>query len=316
MTVMLGIPAVASAMEVDIPYQQTFKNDSSESSVADTFDYELTAADAASPVPEGSTDSAYDFSLKGNVSGSLNLNITFPKPGYYYYTVRSKVDNPKKGYTYNSKTYTVMVMVVNGSDGLESSAITIKDSDNTKYDKLVFKTKYYKKRPGGNGNGGGSNDNVSDGVTPPEILLDDVGDTETESDSPAAFVNPDNPEPVNGEDYWALINLICMLLTWLTAILGGILYIKRRRQASGVDEDNGATEEYEDPQKLRRKGYLRGGAAVVAIISLILFILTEDMTLPMRLVDEWTIWMIILLAVALLLALISRKVTEEPDNTG
>ena len=307
MTVMLGIPAVASAMEVDIPYQQTFKNNSAESSVADTFDYQLTVADAASPMPEGSSNGAYEFSLEGNVSGLLNLNIDYPKPGYYHYTVRSKVDKPKKGYTYSSKTYTVTVMVINGTNGLETGAIIIQDSKSTKYDKLIFKTRYHKKRPGG---GDGTNGNSGDGVTPPEVPLDDIGDTESGNDNPAAFVNPDNPEPVNGEDYWALINLICMLLTWLTAILGGILYIRRRRQADGDQEP----EEMENPQKLRRKGWLRGGAAVVAILSLILFILTEDMTLPMRLVDEWTIWMIVLLAIAVLLALISRKVTEDNET--
>ena len=109
-----------------------------------------------------------------------------------------------------------------------------------------------------------------------------------------------------------------MLLTWLTAIAAGILYIRRRRQAPDDDEAIADAEEFEDPQKLKRKGWLRIAIIAVAVISLIVFILTEDMTLPMELVDEYTIWMIIFLAAALLLALISRKVTEEqePDPEG
>ena len=312
MTVFLAVPAAASAMTVDLPYQQTFKNDSDQASVADTFYYQITAADESSPMPEGSSDGAYIFSLKGNAKGSLNLDIPFRKPGTYSYTIRSKVDKPKKGYTYSSAVYTVMIVVVNGTEGLETGAIIIQDSKSTKYDKLVFKTKYYKKRSGGGGSSGGTNGGQGEGVTPPEVPIDDAGDAEEVYDEPGEIAGLVNP--VEGEDYWALVNLICMLLTWLTAILGGILYIKRRRQAS--DDIEAGAEEFEDPQKLRRKGFLRGGAAVVAIISLILFILTEDMTLPMELVDEWTIWMVILLAAALLLALTSRKVTEEPDETG
>ncbi|MGX8773526.1 MAG: Spy0128 family protein [Bacillota bacterium] len=318
MTVFLTVPAAALAMPVSLPYQQTFTNNSSEASVADTFDYQITAADASSPMPEGSSNGAYVFSLKGNTSGSLNLDIPFKKPGYYHYTVKSKVDKPKKGYTYSSKTYTVMIMVVNGSDGLETGAITIKDAKSTKYDRLVFKTKYHKKRPGGGGNdggGSGSDGSNDEGITPPEVPLEDAGNTEDVTDGNQDSIIG-NVNPTEGEDYWALINLICMLLTWLTAILGAVLYVIRRRQApDDIEEAIAESEEFEDPQKLRRKGYLRGGAVVVAIISLILFLLTEDMTLPMRMVDEWTIWMVILLAAALVLALTSRKVTIEPDNT-
>ena len=81
--------------------------------------------------------------------------------------------------------------------------------------------------------------------------------------------------------------------------------------AAGTPAD---LEETEEPDKLKRKGIGRVLIIVVAIISLILFILTEDMRLPMEFIDEWTIWMIILLVIALVLALITRKVTEEPDD--
>ena len=317
MTAIMAVPAAALAMEVDIPYQQTFTNDSAEASVANTFDYELTPADASSPMPAGSTGGAYGFSLSGNTSGSLNLDITYPKAGYYYYTVKSKVDSPQQGYTYNAKTYTVMVMIVNGSEGLEIGAITIQDADKNKYDRLVFDTRYYKARPGGGGGGndggagGGGAGGGAAGVAPP------AGAPGGGTGNPPTTINDPKPPLAgtkHGEDYWALVNLICMLLTWLTAIVAGILYIKRRREAPDEEEADLETEEYEDPQKLKRKGLLRILIVLVAIISLIVFILTEDMTLPMELVDEYTIWMIIFLAAALLLALISRKVTEETEE--
>ena len=52
----------------------------------------------------------------------------------------------------------------------------------------------------------------------------------------------------------------------------------------------------------------------VAAISVIAFILTEDMALPMHLIDKWTIVMIILLAVETVLAIASRKTKKEEDE--
>lgn len=309
----LAVPAAASALEVGIPYQQTFTNDSAQASVADNFDYELTPADASSPMPEGSIGGAYDFSLKGTTSGTLDLNIPFPKAGYYYYTVRSKVGTPAQGYTYDSKTYTVMIMVINGPNGPTIGAITIQDANQSKYDSLRFDTRYYRARPGGGGNNGGGNAAAAGGAAAAPANNPGAG-----TDGPGTSIDDPNPPLAGvdkGDDYWALINLICMLLTWLTAIVAGIFYIRRRRQAADDEEPDIEEEDYEDPQKLRRKGVMRIITFLVAIISLIVFILTEDMTLPMRLVDEYTIWMIIILAAALLLALISRKVTEEYETT-
>ena len=108
----LAIPAAAMAMEVDIPYEQDFTNDSAKPSVADSFNYRLTADDSA-PMPEGSSGGSYDFSLAGDTKGVLKLDISFAKPGYYYYTVKSHEKSSKKGYTYESKVYKVMVMIVN-----------------------------------------------------------------------------------------------------------------------------------------------------------------------------------------------------------
>lgn len=333
----LAVPAAAMAMEVDIPYEQDFTNDSAKPSVADSFDYRITADDGA-PMPEGSSDGVYDFSLAGDTKGVLKLDISYAKPGYYYYKVRSSVKSPKKGYTYESKVYNVMVMVVNGSSGLVQGALTIQDANLDKYDKLLFKPKYYQKRPnpdpdpgggggsGGSGSSGGGNSGGYAGagaiVEPPAdgIPVPEPTTTIDGSELPAA-------DTERGEDYWALINLICMILTWITAILGLIFYVRRRDQASKLADQNAEAlkaaaasgtpadlEETEDADKLKRKGIIRALVIVVAIISLILFILTEDMTLPMELVDEWTIWMIILLVIALVLALVSRKVTAEPDE--
>ena len=358
----LAIPAAAMAMEmeVDIPYEQDFTNDSARASVADTFNYRLTA-DSSAPMPSGTTGGAYDFSLTGDTKGVLKLDISYAKPGYYDYTIRSNESSPQTGYTYESKVYKVMVMIVNGSDGLVPGAITIKDaSSGNKYDNLLFEPSFYEQRPSPdpgpgpnpgpdpgpdpgpnpdpnpdpnpnpNPNGGGGGGNAGNaGVAGAGAVAGAPADGNPAPGPPTNIEDTDPPLAGidKGDDYWALINLIAMILTCITAILGLIFYIRRRNQASKLEDRNeealqeaaasgtqAELEDVEDPDKLKRKGIVRIVNIVVAIISLILFILTEDMTLPMQLVDEWTIWMIILLVIALILALVSRKVTKEPEE--
>lgn len=141
----LAVPAAAMAMEVDIPYEQDFTNDSARSSVADTFHYRLTA-DSSAPMPSGTAGGAYDFSLAGDTKGVLKLDISYAKPGYYDYTIRSNERSPRAGYTYESKVYKVMVMIVNGPNGLVQGALTIKDaSSGNKYDNLQFEPSFYEK---------------------------------------------------------------------------------------------------------------------------------------------------------------------------
>ena len=56
------------------------------------------------------------------------------------------------------------------------------------------------------------------------------------------------------------------------------------------------------------------------MIGVVLFFLTEDMTAKMRLVDNWTILMIVLLAINVVLAICSgiggRKKDDEDDQAG
>ena len=343
-----ALPASVSAMDVSVPYKQTFTNDSSKTGVADTFEYRLTAADAKSPLPAGSSDGSYDFSLTGNTSGDLALDFAFEKPGYYNYKVKSHVTSKKKGYTYDSQTYSVMIMVVNGADGLENAAVIIQDPELAKYDSLAFTTRYYIKDDddddgddddgndsddddnGGGDNGGGDNGGDNNGgggngtnVTGPT----DGGNDDGTTTDPTTTVDDTNPpKAAYDENRWALLNLIMMILTIITAVLGLVFYIRRRIKAHGQDspeddsetgdegDGNGDTEDMETPQQLRRKGLLRALMCVVAVVSLIVFILTEDMTLPMKWVDQWTIWMIIFFLIGAILAIISRKVTKQEEE--
>ena len=99
---------------------------------------------------------------------------------------------------------------------------------------------------------------------------------------------------------WALVNLICTVLTVLlsAALLAGLAG-KRSK---------------EEENKQNRKMFWRVMSLVPAALAVILFLLTENLRDPMVLVDRWTLLMIILALVETLVAVFSRKTKENADT--
>lgn len=325
---------LAAGMEVNLPYQQTWTNKSGRKA-ANTFSYRMTAADANSPMPAESSSGIYDFSLTGTTSGNQTLHFAFSKPGYYHYTVTPTTGGLSKYYTYKPPVYDVMIMVVNGASGLQIGAMTIEDSaraksgDKAKFAALVYnasykyKTKKPPSRPQTPTHAGGTAPEPESGEYP------DGYDPGTPEVTPG--VTPGDPEPakpgidIEGEDYWALLNLILMILTVIIAIFDVILYFHDPDDDEEEDEEGktnagrsgaGAEEQAEDDESddVKKHGLIRILALIVAIISVIVFFLTEDMRLPMEWVDEYTIWMIILFVIEVILAFLSRKTEEDEDD--
>lgn len=86
--------------------------------------------------------------------------------------------------------------------------------------------------------------------------------------------------------YWALINLICSIIVTIEAIILFIFFFIKRK----VKKDK------ENTSIILTKSFVKRLVSIfIAVISFILFFLTEDMTLPMRYVDKYTILMILLI---------------------
>ena len=85
-----------------------------------------------------------------------------------------------------------------------------------------------------------------------------------------------------------------------------ISYFRKRKDKN---EDN---PDYDD-EKAKRRLPLRLLTILTTVAAIILFILTEDMTLPMVWADQWTIWHFVIAAVTVILALFSRKKYEEKE---
>jgi len=172
---------------------------------------------------------------------------------------------------------------------------------------------------GGGGNPGGGPDGGGPGITP---AAPDEGGTVV-PDEPVPEVEPevepeidiDDPDTPLAEGAWALINLICAILT----ALGAIVALFRRKEEDDEDEDEQnkpKTDEEEDENDNRGRKMLAAkiAGAIAGVAGPVAFILTEDMTLPMEMVDKWTLLMVVILAAQIIAAIFNKKASELDDE--
>ena len=125
----------------------------------------------------------------------------------------------------------------------------------------------------------------------------------------------ENPTPKGGgsQNEWALINLICAGGTVLLGLF--LLLSKLKKEEEEEDEKTSAMRNDEEQSKgYKRRKWLRVASTITAVVSVIAFFLTEDITLPMVLVDKWTLLMAAFLIVQVIFVLFGRKWKELHDN--
>ena len=125
----------------------------------------------------------------------------------------------------------------------------------------------------------------------------------------------DGKTPLAKIDVWALINLIAAIITVLLGLI--LLLSKRHKNDDEEDEEErqARIERGEEKEQEQKRGWIcKVLGVLVAIGSVVLFILTEDMSLPMAMTDEWTIWMVIIAVVELVLLLVGRHWKDVDDD--
>ena len=164
-------------------------------------------------------------------------------------------------------------------------------------------------------------------VTPPEnespVVVPPVTDV-TENDPPSQIEtivngepNPlrgtvsritDSPISLAGSASWALVNLILAALGMLTAVVMLLAYVIRTQK----EEDEEYTDDESQTLRHKRFGW-RVLTLIAGMAAVVLFILTENVTLPMVLVDYWTIFhaIIVVLQSAFIVLAVQRKNEEE-----
>ena len=120
---------------------------------------------------------------------------------------------------------------------------------------------------------------------------------------------------------WALYNLIAAIISVITA-LAMVLSFFRKREENEEEENadfNEAQiemieneEEEEKENDKRKKSKFLG--LIPALLSVIIFIFTEDMRNPMVLKDRYTLLMVIIALATILLAFLSRNKKEEKEE--
>ena len=120
--------------------------------------------------------------------------------------------------------------------------------------------------------------------------------------------------------YWALINLICAILT---VLFGLLLLISKRHKDEDDDEEDDETKQQtnnddeEKEQEKKRGLFTRVLAVLIAIVSVVFFLVTEDLSLPWTWTDQWTIWMVVIGLVQIVVFFVGRKwknVDNEDDD--
>lgn len=145
-------------------------------------------------------------------------------------------------------------------------------------------------------------DNPVYGMGDPEDNIQ-IADTQT----PTTIIN--NPTPkTEPEGSWALINLIATILACICAL--ALLFVRK-----DTEDDEPTDEEKKDMRKILAT---KIASILVGIISVIVFMLTEDMSLPMVLTDKWTFLMILLLIIEIVNIFIIRRQSkgEEDDDSN
>jgi pilin isopeptide linkage protein/uncharacterized repeat protein (TIGR02543 family) len=116
--------------------------------------------------------------------------------------------------------------------------------------------------------------------------------------------SPSDNNPVSGTAAWSLFDLICAVIGVAAAIAALIVLILRRKD----DEDDRDYYESEDETYYKRKTRrypLFVLSIIFAIALVLLFILTQDISLPMAFFDNWSI----VFAVGAICGIISARLT-------
>ena len=167
-------------------------------------------------------------------------------------------------------------------------------------------------------------------ITPPIVVPVIPTPAPTPAPNPGPIVNEDDPDqPQGGEstevqenptpkgggsqNEWALINLICAGGTVLLGLF--LLLSKLKKEEEEEDEKTSAMRNDEEQSNgYKRRKWLRVASTITAVVSVIAFFLTEDITLAMVLVDRWTLLMAAFLIVQVIFVLFGRKWKELDDN--
>ena len=157
--------------------------------------------------------------------------------------------------------------------------------------------------------------------TPTPAAIDDEA---TPLEPGEESIDDDENALAGGQGSWSLVDLLCSVLT--TLLSGGMLLGMIGRKRKEDEEDalnkpqdnvvaaNQPSEEDEGEPTVKRKKALRVASLVPTIGTIALFLLTQDMSQPMALLDAWTPAFACISVAQAVLGIASRKKKVDDDD--
>lgn len=144
-------------------------------------------------------------------------------------------------------------------------------------------------------------------VTDGEVPAAEEAGAEAAEDEELLLADEGVPLATGAGRSWALINFALMNLAIFESLMLLIGYFVRTKNSADEEDE-------EKKKKLKKKGIMRVISLPVAVISLIAFCLTEDISLPTALVDRYTLLMAIIALIQTVVVFLSRKEVKDEDE--
>ena len=131
----------------------------------------------------------------------------------------------------------------------------------------------------------------------------------------AAAVEFFAPRAGKGSGAWALVNLICLIVT--VYLFLPILHLKDKYSRARKMRKYNKNQEYQYEVKrfTRRSSIGFASELIIAVAAIVLFVLTENMRLPMVLIDSYTPAMLVLLLACWIVDVrLMRYRDEDPEE--
>ena len=148
-------------------------------------------------------------------------------------------------------------------------------------------------------------DEDEDNTDDEEVVVIDDDNTPQSGGDEEVVIDDENTPEVGGRGSWALINLIATVV----GVILAIVLLASKHQKTEEDEEN-AEEETEYTRRRKWKVI----STITAIVSVIVFVLTENMRLPMVLVDKWTLLMVVFFIINAACLYMGRRFHEEDKD--
>ena len=102
-----------------------------------TFSYSFKPLDYGNPMPPGSTDEGFTFTITGNSKKNIGLP-NFERQGSYRYELRNANGEEEPGFTYDKRTYIIEVHV----DESLNTGIVVLNEGGFKIENIMFEGSY------------------------------------------------------------------------------------------------------------------------------------------------------------------------------